>query len=208
MPDSFKTLIRTICLLTVCLFMAADGEAWAQWENRLTFEEGEEGWIMLFYGRDLEGWESHGEATWTVEDGTIVGGDGAGFLVTEEEFGDFELSLEFLATPGANSGLFVRTKPWPVDVLKDCYEINIAPPDNAFPTGSIVGRRRVEGIDETEDWRRLHIEAFRDEIIVRVDGVTVLEFTDPEPILRGRVSLQHREGRVSFRNIKIRYLDL
>ncbi len=203
LKSAFRALLSTTL---VGLSLAVPAQA--QWENRLSFEEGEEGWMLLFYGRDLVGWEPHGSAEWNVENGTIIASGEPGFLVTEEEYGDFEVSLEFLAEPGTNSGLFIRTLPLPKDPSKDCYEINIAPPDNPFPTGSIVQRARVEGIGESDEWRQLHVEAFRDEIIVRVDGETVLEFTDPDPIRRGRVALQHREGQVRFRSIKIRYLDM
>ncbi len=75
----------------------------------------DEGWINLFNGKDLSGWVEHsGKAKYTVEDGVLVGasvsGTGNSFLCTTQEFGDFELELEFKADPLLNSGVQVRSE--------------------------------------------------------------------------------------------------
>jgi hypothetical protein len=79
----------------------------------------------LFDGQSLRGWEisaktGHSRASgnrtggkWVVEDGAIVGsqdipGNG-GLLLTEREFGDFEVVLEMNNDFGPDSGLFLRT---------------------------------------------------------------------------------------------------
>lgn len=67
-------------------------------------------------------------AVWTVEDGAIVGrqdepGSGyGGFLVSEREFGDFELRLEANPDWPADTGVLVRKSPqgWPgIQILVD-----------------------------------------------------------------------------------------
>ena len=58
-----------------------------------------EGWVQLFNGKDLEGWEQrNGTATYKVEDGCVLGTTSEGspnsFLCTKKDYGDFELVYE------------------------------------------------------------------------------------------------------------------
>jgi len=180
----------------------------AQRPNALSFEDGEEGWILLFYGSDLEGWTSAGDVDWRVEGDAIVASSGGqGLLTTEDAFDSFELKLDFRAEPGANSGVFLRVQPNPKNVTTDAYELNIAPPENPFPTGSLVQRVKVEGVEESDEWRSFHIVAAGPHFEVKLDGETILDWTDPNPIGSGVIGLQHNQGRIAFRNIKLRYLD-
>ena len=75
--------------------------------NTLTAEQTAQGWKLLFNGTDLTGWKSYkkdapGEA-WKVEDGALaLTAGGAGDLMTAEEFGPFELSLEWKIAPSTS----------------------------------------------------------------------------------------------------------
>ncbi len=71
-----------------------------------------EGFVALFDGTTLKGWKSTGKGDqWLVEDGVIVcKGGGGGWLLTEKEFGDFELQCEYRwSKEGTNSGVALRT---------------------------------------------------------------------------------------------------
>ena len=73
----------------------------------------EEGFVSLFDGKTLEGWERRGgQSTYAVEDGTIAGRvNDAGrntFLCTKRSYGDFILRLEFKLESG-NSGVQFRS---------------------------------------------------------------------------------------------------
>ena len=99
----------------VCALGLACG-ALAMFASPLTAAD-EPGYRTLFNGKDLAGWE--GDTTlWKVEGEAIVG-DSPGikhnqFLCTKEEFGDFELKLEFKVKDGAgNTGVQFRTKKLP-----------------------------------------------------------------------------------------------
>ena len=83
---------------------------------------GEDGWISLFDGKTLRGWHKNpqriGHGTggqWSVEDGAIVGqqdppGSGnGGILLTDRQFGDFELLIDMKPDWGVCSGLFLRS---------------------------------------------------------------------------------------------------
>ena len=75
-----------------------------------------EGWRTLFDGESLSGWHGYNGASleaWTVEGGAIkavgtegnYGSDMRADFVTHDEFTNFDLSLEWKATEGGNSGI-------------------------------------------------------------------------------------------------------
>lgn len=82
----------------------------------------EDEWIPLFDGKTKNGWHTYGENTagdaWQVQDGTLylnasAGDEGRGDLVTDEEFSDFHLKLDWKISPNGNSGIifFVHEDP-------------------------------------------------------------------------------------------------
>lgn len=167
------------------------------------------GWISLFDGETLYGWEKVGDAEWTIVDGEIrTDGDKPGWLMTTTEWADFDLEVEFKASASTNSGIFVRTTLEPTDPTKDCYEVNIAPPDNPFPTGSLVGRRkavdREPEITKPEVWHKLHMDFDESRIEIWLDGKSVvMKYRSTGVPVRGRIALQSKEGPVAFRNIRL-----
>ena len=73
------------------------------------------GWVKLFDGKTLAGWEQHsGKALYRVEDGAIVGktviNTENSFLCTTKTYGDFILELEFKVAPDMNSGVQFRSE--------------------------------------------------------------------------------------------------
>src|SRR5580704_1944727 len=93
---------RTVLILT--LLVCSGGRAEEQ--------KPPEGFKSLFNGTDLKGWKVHGGAmdVWGAEKGVLYcDKKGGGWLLTEEEFGDFELRCEFRwTTEGGNSGVGLR----------------------------------------------------------------------------------------------------
>jgi hypothetical protein len=171
------------------------------------------GWIELFDGQSLFGWQPTSEANWKVVDGVIRVTEGEpGFLMTTTEFANYELHVEFQATAGTNSGIFLRTPLVPTDPQQDCYELNIAPPDNPFPTGSLVGRVLGGSVPKVTSgeppWHEFLVRAEGPRIVVHLDGRPVVDYDDLHPILRGRIGLQFREGAIAFRNVWLRPLGL
>ena len=75
-----------------------------------------DGFVPLFNGKDLSGWQAGPGNGWVVEDGVIAlknREDGkehnVDYLWTKEPYGDFILELEFKVPTQANSGIFLRT---------------------------------------------------------------------------------------------------
>lgn len=171
----------------------------------------DEGWIQLFDGETLYGWQPVGDAKWKVVDGTVAtDGEKPGWLMTTTEWGDFVLHAEFKAPASTNSGIFLRTALEPTDPTRDCYELNIAPADNPFPSGSLVGRVKADTPSEESggDWHSFDVTAHGGTLAVHLAGKLVAKYTDSSPLRRGRIGLQSKEGPVAFRNIRLRPLGL
>ena len=131
----------------------------------LSSQDLNDGWIRLFDGGSLFGWHAESDANWAIEDGAITVSEGTqGLLRTTSEFTDFKLRLEFKADQATNSGIFLRTAGQPTDPTKDCYEFNIAPADNPFPTGSLVGRRKIENAPTSGEWQTAEITVLGNQI--------------------------------------------
>ena len=166
------------------------------------------GWTTLFDGSTLDGWNVLGDASWTLVDGAVEGDGDAGFLVTAESYGDFQLTLEFWIGDDSNSGVFIRCSD-PNDVgAANSYEVNIADThDNVDNrSGSIV---RVTGpahtVKTAGKWNTFDITARGEELTVILNGITTADIEDGEHA-SGPIALQHRTGIVKFRNVRIRQL--
>ncbi len=92
-------------------------------DNTLTDKEIADGCKLLFNGKTPEGWINartgvFPSSGWKIENGILTsdpenkGENGGGDIVTTEKFGNFELTADFLYTPGGNSGIkyFVDTE--------------------------------------------------------------------------------------------------
>ena len=95
--------------IVICLFA---GFAHAQLPT-LTKKEIKQGWVLLFDGKTSAGWKHFRGGPfpngWVIENGVLTLDNTVkprpGDIITEEQFTDFELSLEFRITKGANSGI-------------------------------------------------------------------------------------------------------
>jgi len=80
--------------------------------NALTPAEQGAGWRLLFDGRTTTGWRGYREQTmpngWRVADGLLQKSGAAHDILTTEQFGDFELALDWRLERGGNAGLFYR----------------------------------------------------------------------------------------------------
>lgn len=99
-------------LFVVLLACGVSFAATAQEHNTLTKKERKAGWQLLWNGRDLSGWKSNSSngdmnKGWKAVDGELVimARSGAGDIITEKRYHDFELSIDFKITEGANSGI-------------------------------------------------------------------------------------------------------
>ena len=102
-----KTLFFTV-------FVLLGGAGMAQNPNTLTKKEKKEGWTLLFDGQTTRGWHTYLRDTvgskWQVKDGAIIFDpsqpqSGGGDIVTNNEYENYELNLEWKISKGGNSGI-------------------------------------------------------------------------------------------------------
>ncbi|MEN1681151.1 MAG: DUF1080 domain-containing protein [Planctomycetota bacterium] len=188
-----------------------------------------DGWYELFNGKDLTGWRvSENPDSFSVADGKIVvkGPRAHAFYVGDvggADFKDFELKLEVLTKPNANSGVFFHTeyqeKGWP----GKGYEVQVNQTHrDRIKTGSIYAVQNVmdESAAKDDTWYTQHIIVRGKRVVVKVDGEVVNDFTEPDDVQppadrpgrklsRGTIALQgHDPGsEVHYRSVKIKPLD-
>lgn len=109
-------LLRTQLLATLLLTSGVTA-TFAQPPNTLTRKEKAQGWQLLWDGKTTAGWRSERDGPfpssgWSIKNGELTttdlggneGGD-AGDIVTTRKFSNYELSVDFRITRGANSGI-------------------------------------------------------------------------------------------------------
>jgi hypothetical protein len=230
-------------LLILATVLAASPGAEAGTINRLTSAERAAGWKLLFDGSTTGGWHGYRRDAfpaggWIVEDGClkVLAGQGGGDIVTNDEFGDFELSLEWKAAPKANSGIIYRVAetqdyPWRTgleyQILDDAG--HGMSPDDAHSAGAMYdlcapiatkslrpagefNHARVRVKDNVvEHWlngvRVVRCPITGSEWTARIAGSKFKETPGFGGQPRGRIALQEHGDTVWFRNIKVRNLD-
>src|SRR5262245_8215039 len=99
-------LLRSLPLLAGCLFATVVAAA----EPKLTEAEKHAGWRLLFDGKTTDGWRNFKKDAisngWSVKDDALTRtGEGAGDIVSQDQFDNFELSIEYRIVPEGNSGI-------------------------------------------------------------------------------------------------------
>ena len=181
-----------------------------------------EDWAPLFNGKDLNGWVEVGKEKWMVENGTIHGmavSKDYGYLKTAKNYTDFHLTLKFKCEGDGNSGVFFHSefKPGTADVTQGLqFEIDCTIGEH---TGGLYGDGRGwlvwpapenETVVRQDDWNEYLLKVEGNRYISRLNGVLMVDFTDPKPkSLDGGISLQLHSGgsgNMRFKDILIRDL--
>lgn len=195
------TLSVAVLMLTVCAMTRAEAPAGVS---------GSAGWVeLLGDARRRDDWSVIGDADWQWTEGAVAASVGDGFLVSQRQYRNFELRVEFRADPEANSGIFIRCQDPARVSPRTCYEINIldSRPRDAYATASIVDVAVPAVALKTDGrWSTLRIRAEGDRLSVFLNEVLAVEARDAR-LATGLLSLQHRgSGQVEFRRVLIREL--
>lgn len=204
----------------------------------LTETERAEGWRMLFDGRTTDGWRGYKQqsapAGWQAVDAALTRVGGGGDIITSEQFGDFELALEWKVGPAGNSGVFYRVTESAeesyhtgieMQVLDDAghadgqsrltsagslYGLYPAPAGVVKPAGQWNSARILVRGNHVEHWLNgqqvVEAELWSPDWNTRLAASKFTEWPGYARATRGHIGLQDHGDRVAYRNIKIREL--
>jgi hypothetical protein len=172
------------------------------------------GWIQLFDGSTLKGWEArptsepNTKGDWSVANGALLcGGSVPSWIHTNDSFSDYRLTLEFRGPEKVNSGVFLRSQKQGQPHVTG-YELQIWDYQPAgFHTGSLVGTVKAEPVKIRPDqWNQYDITARSDHFTIVLNGKTVLDTRDSKHS-SGVIGFQcQKDQRIEFRNIKLQPL--
>lgn len=197
-------------------------------------------WRPLFDGRSLDAWRGYRSQTipnaWHIANGTLAKEMPVGDIVSRDEFGDFELELEWRIGEAGNSGIFYRgteeydhiywTAP-EYQLLDDLkaedgkqritsagavYGLYPSPPGHLKPVGEWNKTRIVARGAHIEHWlnevKLLEYELWSPDWEAKVKRSKFGAWPNYGRAKKGHIALQgDHQGTLAFRNIRIRDLN-
>jgi len=164
----------------------------------------------LMNGRDLSGWVPRNQSDsrcWRVENEILFNERPCTDLVSEPQFDDFQLHVEFQLLDGGGSGVYLRGR----------YEVQIGNdaglPASSRTTGAIFGQLSPSSSEAKPlgEWQMLDVTIVGRSVTVAINGRRVISDSeipgitgaalDSHEELPGPILLQGDHGRVAFRNI-------
>jgi len=146
--------------------------------NEMALELNPSGWHDLF-AAELSNATFGGENGWTLEDGLLTLNEGGGNIWTTEQYGDFQLDLEFKLAENTNSGVFIRTG----DIqryVQSSIEVQIhetSDGTNHGACGAIYDclSPRLNMTRETGEWNQYTITCDKNKIYIVLNGVQIID---------------------------------
>ncbi|MGZ0174544.1 MAG: 3-keto-disaccharide hydrolase [Planctomycetales bacterium] len=203
------------------------------------------GFVALFNGKDLSGWRGLGhfdprklramspadqktmfaknwedvKKHWSVEDGELVNDGHGAYLTTLEEYGDYELMIDYKTVAKADSGIYMRMTPqvqiW--DYTKEGGKWNLgADKGSGSLWNNAKGSKGKDALVLADkpfgEWNRLHIKMLGENVTVRlndklvVDNAPMHNFWDRKQLIFpvGSIQLQTHGGEIRWRNVFLR----
>ena len=231
-------MIARPVLLGVVLVLLATPLS-AQEHNRLNATERAAGWQLLFDGNSLIGWRGYNSESmptgWSAENGMLIRTGPGGDIITEQQFADFELSLEWLVGPSGNSGVLFRAVEGQEEVYHGAPEMQILDDaghaDGRSPLTSAGSNYGLHGVPRgivksAGEWNTSRIVVVNNQVEHWLNGDKVVEYELGSAdwaqrvanskfaqwpaygrASRGHIGIQDHGDRVSFRNLKIREIN-
>ena len=187
----------------------------------------ETGFVSIFDGQTLKGWKlaEENQESWRVEDGMLICDGPRCHLFYDGELAplkNFHFIAEVMTTPGSNAGIYFHTKYQPTNWPKYGFEcqVNVSHKDPK-KTSSLYSVVNVDdpGVQDNQ-WYTQEIIVKDRHIVLKVNGKTMVDYTEPEGqpaasddferrIGEGTFALQaHDEkSKVYFRNLRVKPID-
>jgi hypothetical protein len=187
--------------------------------------DSEEGFVKIMDGKTFKGWKIGDEAakSWTVEDGAFKAQGSRSHLYyvgDEKPFKDFELKVDVMTEPGSNGGIYFHTRYQETSWPKYGFEcqVNVTQGD-WIKTGSLYGLVNM-ALTPAQDnkWWTQHIIVKGNQVTVKIDGKTVLEYNEPpgaqpgkdytRKLDQGTFALQAHDPKsiIRYKNIRVKRL--
>jgi hypothetical protein len=186
--------------------------------------DGEEGFVPLFNGQDLTGWQGDSKL-WIVENGMLIGRSPGipynDFLATSKTYHDFILRFQVrLVDNKGNSGVQFRSKrvPPPSHEVSG-YQADIAPGywaklyDESRRNRVLAGPKPedLQRVLKPDGWNEYEVRAIGNKVVMRVNGLTTVDYTEEDPAIaaEGIIATQIHGGgpmEVQFKDLRIKEL--
>lgn len=208
----------------------------AKAQNVLTDAEKKAGWKLLFDGKSTTEWRNFKGTGpvrgWEATDGALVRTGDGGDLVTNAEYTDFELALDWRVETAGNSGVFFHVADagnyvWesgpemqildndahpdgrnPLTSAGSNYALDAPPRDVTRPVGMWNEARLVVKGAKVEQWlngeKLVEYELWTDVWKAAVKASKFAGMPNYGLSRSGRIALQDHGDRIAFRNVKIR----
>jgi hypothetical protein len=215
--------MKSVWITGLCVLLAALG-GFAEGSGAKEEFVLEKGFVSLFDGKTLNGWKMTEEKPdgFHVEDGVLITDDGRCHLfyageVANHDFKNFELKLDVMTSKKSNSGVYFHTEylkeGWP-SKGHEC-QVNTTHGDWR-KTGSLYNVENLkEQFSKDGKWFTYHIIVKGKRVQIKVDGKTILDYTEPADvdgdrrIDHGTFALQGHdpESVTRYKNIRVKVLE-
>lgn len=158
---------------------------WCMFANRQA-SAGDDGWVAVFNGKDLDGWKigygsksNETNSTWKVVDGAIVSdGEVSHLFSPRDDYVNFEAKAEIMISEKGNSGFYFRTAFGPG--FPKGYEAQVnATHSDPIRTGSIYRHVKIfKQLHKPDEWFTYHLRVEDNRIRVSVNGDLLYEYVD------------------------------
>jgi hypothetical protein len=245
LPAFLKTMITTVLFLPVVGMISKNdnrGPANTAPSDPLTpaavsgtqnqEADARKGWTVLFDGKTTKGWHTYGKnkagAIWTVKDGALYldvskrNNKEKGDLVTDQEYENYHLQLEWKISKGGNSGIIFNVKEDPEKYPNTYYtgpEMQVLD-DAGHADGKIYKHRSgdlydliassTEAAKPVGEWNKVDIVLNKGKLSFSLNGVNIVNTTlfneDWNKMIAGS-KFASMEGFGTFRSGKIALQD-
>lgn len=140
----------------------------------------QDGWIVLFDGKNLDAWQMAKPGGWAIEDSSMALTKAGGYIWTKERFGNFVLDAEFKVSKDCNSGIFLRTSDL-MDPVETGIEMQVldsagkAAPDS-HDSGALYDllAPSVNAMKPVGEWNHAVITCHESHITIELNGQQII----------------------------------